>query len=979
MTTLSNITTAGLCAGTPTVQVLDNRGLNVRVLQFNRNTVGEVAVPRVIQQRYGLRGELLSSIDPRLFDEQQLDSTVMPNFRYQSSLTGQVLRTLSQDAGEEVCLFDIEQGICWRSNGRAQTWLSYDLLHRVTSTVEQLGTAPARISERYVYGESLPDAVLANSRGQLVRHYDTAGLSETSRFNTSAQPLQQVRQLLQDSLADSDWQGNEAQWQAQLDSERYLTRQDYDALGASLSSVDAKGNVQWHRHNVAGQLASTGLTLAGEAGERSILSAISYSAAGQMLREVAGNGVITDYTYEPQTQRLSRLLTTRPAQSGRDSLLQDLNSSYDPVGNILSISNAALSTRFHQNQRIEPANDYKYDALYQLLSASGRENASAGQQGPSLPMANVPISADPNHYSNYTRHYTYDLGGNLRQIQHQGRQGYTLDTVMSPSSNHGVRQTGHVLPDDVEGFFDACGNLQQLAPGQPLLWDGRNQLQQVTQVMRSGPDDDLERYQYDGGGARVRKTTVTQTSGTQRSAEVIYLPGLELRRTQRNTAGGSALEQELHVISVGGAGRQQVRVLHWEAGRPSDMPNDQLRGSLGNQIGSSVLELDQQANVLTLEEYFPYGGTAVWSGKTASETQYKFVRYSGKERDATGLYYYGFRYYAPWLGRWINPDPGGTVDGLNLYRMVRNNPIVFLDSDGLAPDTLVVFTQKEKKIENVTQVARVFFKQKEIKSRLIDDPIPYNEIAKRTAAITSYPDSMNLVLIGHGGYAGHLGMGDDYAYNLNKLGLPTQLTSKVGRIYIMNCFAGNSVKSIAEKTLAKGEGKWESLESVSGNLFYNTWSNPGAIILRQGINGAENSSQKGNWRGLAATALEREPGSGKTIDDLGLKTAKQFEARSILSPESFHRTYNVQSQTAALSYASSVRDPNYASLPAKAVDQPVAVDPEVPTPLAPVPVETARPVVHQVQIGFNPGPSRPVGTRQGGARGATSHSRSRRM
>ncbi|MFJ2714382.1 RHS repeat-associated core domain-containing protein, partial [Pseudomonas sp. NPDC087346] len=61
-------------------------------------------------------------------------------------------------------------------------------------------------------------------------------------------------------------------------------------------------------------------------------------------------------------------------------------------------------------------------------------------------------------------------------------------------------------------------------------------------------------------------------------------------------------------------------------------------------------------------------------------------RYSGKERDATGLYYYGFRYYAPWLGRWINPDPAGTIDGLNLYRMVRNNPIALFDTDGLASD-----------------------------------------------------------------------------------------------------------------------------------------------------------------------------------------------------------------------------------------------------------------------------------------------------
>jgi insecticidal toxin complex protein TccC len=164
---------------------------------------------------------------------------------------------------------------------------------------------------------------------------------------------------------------------------------------------------------------------------------------------------------------------------------------------------------------------------------------------------------------------------------------------------------------------------------------------------------------------------------------VIYLSGLELRVTHSEHGGISSTVEELHVISAGGAGRQQVRLLHWVTGQPADLPNDQLRGSLDNQIGSSLLELDQRAEILTLEEYYPFGGTAVWSGKTVSETQYKFVRYSGQERDATGLYYYGFRYYAPWLGRWLNPDPAGTIDGLNVYAMVANNPISSSDTNGL--------------------------------------------------------------------------------------------------------------------------------------------------------------------------------------------------------------------------------------------------------------------------------------------------------
>ncbi|MGW8462687.1 RHS repeat-associated core domain-containing protein [Pseudomonas sp. CLCA07] len=64
------------------------------------------------------------------------------------------------------------------------------------------------------------------------------------------------------------------------------------------------------------------------------------------------------------------------------------------------------------------------------------------------------------------------------------------------------------------------------------------------------------------------------------------------------------------------------------------------------------------------------------------EAGYKTIRYSGKEMDECGLYYYGARYYAPWLQRWVSADPQGDVDGLNLYGFVGNNPLRYIDSSG---------------------------------------------------------------------------------------------------------------------------------------------------------------------------------------------------------------------------------------------------------------------------------------------------------
>jgi RHS repeat-associated protein len=44
---------------------------------------------------------------------------------------------------------------------------------------------------------------------------------------------------------------------------------------------------------------------------------------------------------------------------------------------------------------------------------------------------------------------------------------------------------------------------------------------------------------------------------------------------------------------------------------------------------------------------------------------------------------YGFRYYDSVTGRWSSRDPIGEQGGLNLYGMVGNNPIRWVDYVGL--------------------------------------------------------------------------------------------------------------------------------------------------------------------------------------------------------------------------------------------------------------------------------------------------------
>jgi RHS repeat-associated protein len=78
--------------------------------------------------------------------------------------------------------------------------------------------------------------------------------------------------------------------------------------------------------------------------------------------------------------------------------------------------------------------------------------------------------------------------------------------------------------------------------------------------------------------------------------------------------------------------------------------------------------------------YDPYGNTISSSGGLASANVYRF---SSKEIHVnSGLYYYGYRFYAPNLQRWLNRDPIDENGGINLYGFVLNGPIATIDPDG---------------------------------------------------------------------------------------------------------------------------------------------------------------------------------------------------------------------------------------------------------------------------------------------------------
>ncbi len=653
---------------TPNCIAIDGRRMPVRRITYWRQDLSKPEA-RVTTQQHDAAGRLVAQRDPQLM----ADASAPANLVSFYSLSGKVLSTVSVDAGWRVGLSGEADQVLSGWDGRgSQRRTEYDDQVRPLAVFEQGVDGELLCTERFDYGDDNPAFSSRNQCGRLIRHDDPSGTQLFEQFGLAGEVLQQTRHFLQ-TLESPDWPEPLAERDTLLEpGAGFKARTRFNPLGEAIEQTDAKGNRQMISHTVDGPLREFRLQLAKDVAPKVLVSAIQYNAHGQTEQETAGNGVITSLEYAAEDGRLNRLQSKR----GSDAL-QDLRYVYDPVGNVLSIEDAALPVRYFANQRVEPVNRYVYDSLFQLINATGWE-AGGSNQGPAFSRFDDPASC-----ANYTQNYRYDRGGNLLQLTHDGSQSHGHRLVAAAQSNRCLPVLNGLEPND-EDFrksFDANGNLLNLQPGQVLRWDLRNQLREVRPVA-----NDREGYVYGADGMRVRKVRSTQTNARTLISEVRYLPGLELRT---HSGTGEALQ----VITVQ-AGRSSVRVLHWESEPPKDIANDQYRYSLNDHLGSCVLELDNSGDIISQERYHPFGTTAWFAWRSEIEAGYKTVRYSEQERDATGLYYYGFRYYAPWLQRWLNPDPAGTVDGLNLYLFAKSNPSSGYDYQGM------VYIGKGDDIEN---------------------------------------------------------------------------------------------------------------------------------------------------------------------------------------------------------------------------------------------------------------------------------------
>lgn len=680
---------------TPNRSIMNNLGQVIQTQRIQRSKdlpQGEVLTN---YYTYDIVGRQLTSADPRLHDLEK------HNFITTYSLTGIPLQVVSADAGIRWALSNTLGNPIWSYDARQVTTTpSYDVLHRPTQlhvykpSSEKDPLVLDQVVERLIYGDTpgaVPNPADYNLKGQVYQHYDQAGLITLPSYSLLGDVLTDIRQLRIDYKQEANW-GKDS-LRSLLQPVLYKTSTSYDALGRIIQAWDVDHNTTVPTYHPSGLLNQVNLTTANDQQTKQVVQGITYNAKGQRLSVCYDNGTTTTYTYDLKTWELTNLKTVN--QQGK--VLQELVYVYDPVGNVVAKTDRGQATVYYKNQVVNPTARYVYDSLYRLIEGSGREKIGNSQDraGREIPLiSTAPHANDNTALQNYIEQYTYDRGNNLIRTQHLAQvDSWTREMIVSNTSNRAVistiNGTDHFAPapGQVDQYFDGHGNQIKTQQLHPLRWDYRNNLQQATTVTHAEGTTDTEYYVYDGAGKRVRKVYEQYGHGETSVTiqETIYFGAVEYRRTfQGSSPEAAVVHNEYHSLRVMDDQQCVTTRDYWVVGEPpSGFQNPCWRYQLADYLGSCTVEVDNQGNQVSYEEYTPFGASLLFIG-SGSASQLKHYRYSGQECDSiTGFYYYGARYYAPWLARWLSPDPGGPVDGLNIYAFVSDDPESFWDVGGM--------------------------------------------------------------------------------------------------------------------------------------------------------------------------------------------------------------------------------------------------------------------------------------------------------
>ncbi|WP_109833354.1 SpvB/TcaC N-terminal domain-containing protein, partial [Reichenbachiella versicolor] len=607
-------------ADTPQVVHLDALGRPFITIDHNKKSDGSDD-PITMTTELDIKGNPLKITDAKGREA----------FTYTYDMVNQPLKTTHHDNGTRYALANVLGNPLKSWDSRDQEFeFKYDELQRPTKTyLTTTGSTPSLISLTH-YGESLDTPEDNNHRGQAYLTFDSSGMTKNTAFDFKGNPLITEQQLANTYQTTPDWISLDNKTLSQVQSEAasllsttvYEQSTSYDALNRPVSMTKPDNTQVIPTYDEGGQLKTLSTKLQGAATAIPFVDKITYNARNQRKNISYSNGAYTTYYYDKDTFRLTRLVTTKSTGSNP---LQDLNYTYDPVGNIVEQIDNTQSDIFYDNTQVSANGQYEYDALYRLLKAKGREliglNTSHNNQDALFSeLTNGAHSNNSQAMERYTQTYQYDELGNIKEMHHSATAGTWTKHYHYAANNYLLSTSSDNNPPTVDDYtYDAHGNMTQMPHLASITWDYADRMQSAQ--LTAGANPQMAYYTYDAGGNRVRKVIVKGNIVEER----IYIGDWEVYR--KTTNGTVDTEREtLHISDDTG----RIALIDTETVGGT---SQNIRYQFSNHLGSAALELDENANIISYEEYHPFGTTSYRAGRNETETSLKRYRYVGKERD----------------------------------------------------------------------------------------------------------------------------------------------------------------------------------------------------------------------------------------------------------------------------------------------------------------------------------------------------------
>ncbi|MGD8944304.1 MAG: FG-GAP-like repeat-containing protein, partial [Desulfobacterales bacterium] len=430
----------------------------------------------------------------------------------------------------------------------------------------------------------------------------------------------------------------------------YTTRYEYDFSGKVTRTIYPDGYAVSNTYFPGSGLLQT---VSGSDGvEYARLS--GYAPTGKIGSIEHANGVYTSYTYDPESTRLTAIVTAR---SGPTPDLQNKSYRYTGAGDIKEITDNVKSISYN----------YTYDKLHRLI---GETNTGAFE----------PVS------------YTYNAIGNITS---KTVGDTTLTFAYDEWHKHAVKSIAF-NGEEYTYRYDDNGNMIE-AP------DFTDRQQAATRSITYNADNMPVRIHYENGRSQAdaagsaEKSSNSSESNSSSSFRVacwintIAGPG-DGAWTVDFYYDGDGVRVKKHVL---GGSRTYYIGAHYEvkdgvatryifAGnlRIAMIKDAEVKYFHKDHLGSSTVMTDANGQLVESTDYMPFGAMRDHSGTQVSD--YKFT---DQEFDPeTGLYNYNARLYDPLIGRFISPDSIVQApfdpQTLNRYSYVRNNPLIYADPSG---------------------------------------------------------------------------------------------------------------------------------------------------------------------------------------------------------------------------------------------------------------------------------------------------------